>query len=469
MRSVPWTDDARRIAAQAWPVLVGQLAVLAFGTIDTLLVARHSPEDLAAFAVGTAAYVTVFVTLMGVLQAVSPIVGRLFGARQLHAAGAQVHQGLWLALALTVLGDSVLLFPGAFLSLAKTDPAASAKVQAYLAAQAFSLPAALLFTVYRAFNTAVSRPKAVMVLQLGGLSCKAPLTAALVFGLPDWGLPALGVRGCGVATALALWTEVLIAAWLLRRDSFYLPFALWSRPWPGPDRQALGALLKLGLPIAGSFLIEVSAFSFMALFIARLGTEPVAAHQIAMNLISLMYMLPFSLANATSTLVAQRIGAQQLDVARRLGWRGLQLGAGLAVALGGLVYLTRAPVLGFYTPDRGVVEAALPLLTWLALFHVADAVQTLVAFILRAWRIATGPMLIHATSLWGVGLAGGYGLAFNLGGAIPADLQGAPGFWTAATAGLTLAGLALTGLMLWVLRHPAPGLAKAGGSDQAGA
>jgi MATE family multidrug resistance protein len=454
-----WLTDARRIATQAWPILVGQLAVLAFSTIDTVLVARHSPADLAAFAVGTATYVTVFVTLMGVLQALSPIVGRLFGAGLRREAGSQLHQGLWLVLGLVLAGDVVLLCPGPFLSLAQAPPETEAKVRAYLAAQALSLPAALLFTVYRAFNTAVSRPKAVMVLQLGSLMLKMPLTALLVSGWPSLGWPAMGVQGCGVATAVALWAEVLVAAWLLWRDDFYTPFALWSRPWPRPDRAALSALLRLGLPIAGSFLIEVSAFSFMALFIARLGTEPVAAHQIAMNLISLMYMLPFSLAQATSTLVAQGLGAQEPALAKRLGWHGLQLALLLALILGSSIYLARHAVLSFYTPDIGVVHAALPLLTWLALFHVADAVQTMVAFILRAWHIATGPMLIHATALWGVGLAGGYALAFNWGGDVPLGWRGAPGFWTAATAGLIVASGALTALMLWVLRQ-APTLSR---------
>jgi MATE family multidrug resistance protein len=156
--------------------------------------------------------------------------------------------------------------------------------------------------------------------------------------------------------------------------------------------------------MGAGFLIEVTGFSFMALFIARLGTTPVAGHQIAMNLISLMFMLPMSVGNATSTLVAQRIGAQALGDARRLGWHGLWLGRGLAALVGSGVYLARTPVLELYTRDAAVVAATLPLLAWLAVFHVADAVQTVVAFTLRAWRIATAPMVVYAVSLWGVGL-----------------------------------------------------------------
>ncbi len=449
-----WRSDVRRLLPLAWPVLLGQLAVLAFGTIDTVLVARHSQADLAAFAVGAAAYVTVFVGFMGVLLAVSPLVGQLFGAGRLEAAGDPCHQGVWMALGLSALGALLLVFPAPFLWVARSSPEVAQGVRGYLLALAVSLPASLLFTVYRAFNVAVSRPKIVMALQLVGLAIKLPLSIALVSGLPHLGLPALGVTGCGVATAVAMWAQAGLALVLMRRDPFYQPFRLWGRGLHAPDRAVLLALLRLGLPIGATILIEVSAFTMMALFIARLGTLPVAGHQIAMNLISMMFMLPLSLGNATSTLVAQRIGAGDLADARRLGWHGLQMGIGLACLLGGAVFLSRHQVVGWYSADAGVQAATLSLLAWLALFHVADAVQTIVAFVLRAWRIATVPMVIYAASLWGVGLGGGYQLAFNVSGRVPTAWQGAPGFWLAATLGLVLAGTALTGFMQWVQRQP---------------
>jgi len=137
-------QDARRIAPLAWPVFVGQLAVLAFGTVDTVLVARHSPADLAAFAVGAAAYVTVFIGGMGVVLAVGPIVGQLFGAGRFGDAGRQLHQALWIALALALGGSLLLAFPYPFLALAKASPELAGKVRGYLLALAFSLPASLL-------------------------------------------------------------------------------------------------------------------------------------------------------------------------------------------------------------------------------------------------------------------------------------------------------------------------------------
>ena len=194
----------------------------------------------------------------------------------------------------------------------------------------------------------------------------------------------------------------------------------------------------------------MTGFAFMAIFISRLGETPVAGHQIAANLVALLFMMPLGLSNATSTLVAQRIGASDLRDARRLGWHGLQLTLLVALAMGGTVFIWRDSVVRLYTTNPAVVAAALPLVAWVALFHAADAVQTIAAFVLRAWRIATVPLVIYAVALWGVGLAGGYVLAFDSWQMAPAAWQGARGFWIAATAGLALAAAGLSLFLMWM-------------------
>ena len=444
-------DSARQLAPLTWPVLVGQVSVLAFGTVDTVLVARFSPNDLAALAVGAAAYITIFIGFMGVVLAISPIAGQLFGAREHAQAGRQVHQAVWVALGLSVLGSTLLAFPAPFLALARATPEVAEKVRGYLLALAFSLPAALMFTVFRGFNTAVSRPKAVMLLQMGGLAVKVPASIALVWGVPALGLPALGVVGCGVATAIAMWAQALVAWQVMRRDPFYRPFELGGRGLDRPDRRALATHLRLGLPMGGSILIEVSGFSFMALFIARLGTTAVAGHQIAVNVVTLLFMVPLAVASASTTLVAQRVGARDPSGARRLAAHGLLIGSAISALLALAVAALGERLVGLYTHDALVAAAALPLMAWAALFHLADAVQTIAAFVLRAFRIATVPLLIYICALWGIGLGGGYAVAFDLTGLTPDGLRGAPGFWFASTVGLTVAAVALSLFLAWVL------------------
>jgi multidrug resistance protein, MATE family len=442
-----------RITPLAWPVLVGQLAVLAYGTIDTVLIARYSTEDLAAYAVGGAAYITTFIGLMGVVLGLSPIVGQLFGAKKLEDAGAQVHQAVWVALGLSLIGCALLAFPAPFLAVAKAGPEVVSKVRGYLWCLVLSLPMSLLFTVFRGFNNAVSRPKAVMVLQLAGLAVKAPLSVLFIYGAGP--VPALGVTGCGLSTAIAVWMQALIAWQVLKRDPFYKPFKLTGRGLDAPNGKAIRALLRLGVPIGGAILIEVTGFAFMALFISRIGTTAVAGHQIVANLVSVMFMLPLALGNATSTLVAQRVGAGDHADARGIAWHGVGLGVLLAVALSSLVFGLRESVARLYTTEAAVLAITLPLLGWLVWFHVVDAVQCVTSFVLRAYKIATLPLVIYVGSLCLVGLGGGYALAFNLPGNVPEAWQGTKGFWIACTVGLACAALGLVVLMAWTLRHKA--------------
>jgi MATE family multidrug resistance protein len=244
--------------------------------------------------------------------------------------------------------------------------------------------------------------------------------------------------------------QMIAAWWLLQRDPYYERFAL--RGWLGaPQRASLVELLRLGVPMGLSILIEITGFTFMTFFISRVGAIPVAGHQIAVNLVAMLYMMPLAIANAAMTLVAQRVGAADAADARRLGRHSLGLAVLIAALMGSCVYLLRRPILGLYTDDAVIIAAALPLLSWVALFHVADAAQTVGAFVLRAYRIVTVPLAVNVVAIWGVGLGGGYLLAFGALGWNP--LRGATGFWSAATLGLYCAAFAFTAFLLWMFRQ----------------
>jgi MATE family multidrug resistance protein len=453
---------ARRIAPLAWPVFVGQVAVIAFSTVDTVMVARTSATDLAALAVGASVYISIFVGFMGTVLAVGPIAGQLYGAGKLRESGHEAQQAMWLGLALAAPGCLLLLAPDPFLALARAEPAVAAKVRDYLGGLAIALPPALVFTAFRGFNIAVSRPKAVMAMQLGGLALKVPVNAVLVFGIAwptpfgELNVPALGVAGCGLATAIVMWCQLAAAVLLLRRDRFYRRFGLGSgSAIARPSATSLAALLRLGVPMGLAVLVEVTGFTFMAFFVSRIGATAVAGHQIAANMVSMMFMLPLAIANASSTLVAQQVGAGDVADARRIGWVGLEIGVVVAAVLGSAVYFLREEVVGLYTANPVIVAATLPLLAWVALFHIADAAQTIAAFVLRAYRIATVPLIIYVVALWGVGLGGGYLAAFDPAGISPAWMHSARGFWSMSTLGLTIAGASLTAFLAWRLRRDA--------------
>jgi MATE family multidrug resistance protein len=170
-------------------------------------------------------------------------------------------------------------------------------------------------------------------------------------------------------------------------------------------------------------------------------------------MVSLMFMMPLAIANASSTLVAQSIGAQEHADARRMGWHGLLIAVLIAAVVGSVIYLARESVLGAYTHNPVIIAAAMPLLAWVVVFHIADAAQTVASFVLRAYRVTTVPMVIYAVALWGVGLGGGYLVAFDTTGLTPEPLRGAPGFWSASTTGLALSAVSMCAFFAWMLRH----------------
>lgn len=444
-------QDLRRIASLAAPVLAGQLAVIAFGVIDTVMAGRASATDLAAVGLGGSIYITIYISLMGVLQALAPIAGQLYGAGRVEAIGAEVRQAAWLGAALAIPGVLLLAFPAPLLAFAKAPPELVDKATAYLHFGAFGLPAALGFRIYSALNNALSRPIMVTVLQIGGLALKVPLNAWFIHG--GLGVPAMGGPGCGLASTLISWGWCIAGLLILRYSGAYRPLRIFDT-WSWPAAAPLRAMLRLGVPMGLTYLIEITSFTLMSIFITRLGTVTLAGHQIIANLGAVAYMLPLSLAIATSTLVAQHIGARDLAGASRLAWRGIRLAAGLAMLTGALLWLLREPVLHAYASDPAVVAAALPLVLFVAFYQAFDAVQVMTAFILRAYKIALIPTLIYAGSLWGVGLGGGYVLGFGLIEGMPAFTRGASGFWLANSVSLALAGALLVRYFNRVSKNP---------------
>jgi MATE family multidrug resistance protein len=451
-RSLP-----RELLHLAWPVLIAQAAVMASGVIDTLMAGRLSPVDLAAVGIGASIYATVFVTAMGVLLAITPVVSHHYGAGRYGEIGADVRQCAWLALALSLVAFTVLKNPDPLLQFSRLTPEVEFKVRAYLDGVAWAVPGVLFFRVFFGFTTGIGRPRPVMVLNLLGLILKAPLNWVFMYG--HFGVPAMGGAGCGWSSAVIMWTVATLSWLWCRRDADYAPYGVFARFDP-PRPAALRELLVLGLPMGATFMVDVTAFTFMALFIARLGPEISAAHQIAANVAVFVFMVPLALGNATGVLVGQALGAGESRRARRAGLLGLGVACGVAALTGIAIWLGAGPLARAYTPDPVVAANAASLLAVVAAYHMADAVQAVMAQVLRGYKRATAPMVIYALSLWGVGLGGGYllGLTDALGAA-----RGAAGFWIAAVASLAIAG---SGVFAYFLRisaqsMPAPAITTA--------
>jgi multidrug resistance protein, MATE family len=438
----------------AWPVLIAQLAVISYAVVDTMMAGRFATEDLAAVGIGASIYVSVFVTLMGVLLAVSPTVAQLLGAGRFREIGEQVRQGMWLTLALALVSIALFRYPEPLLALSNVPPAVATKVRTYLGIAAWGAPAGLAFRLFASYTMAVSLPRVMMALNLLGLALKVPLAWVLTFG--HLGAPAMGAAGCALSTALVSWTIATLAWLWCGKAPAYRSHGVFSR-WSWPRWGDLWRLTALGVPIGMTFLVDVTAFTFMALFIARLGAVNSAAHQIASNVAAVAYMLPLAMGNAVSVLVGQAVGARKFDVARSTGIIGIALALAVAVVTGATLMLGAGTVAALYTSDASVQKVAATLLVLVAGYHVFDALQGVTVSALRGYKRAVVPLLINAGGLWAVGLAGGYvvGLtgALDLSAVGLATPLGAPGFWAAATAGMFVADV---GIIIYFLVQSAP-------------
>lgn len=426
-------SPTRELLHLAWPVLVAQLAMMANAVIDTAMAGRLSAVDLAAVGIAASIMGTVLMSLISVLLALPPIIAHLYGAGQRAEVGREIHQGVWVSLVLALAAILVLRNPGPFIALAQLQPAVETKVRAYLDASAWSVPGIFALRLFFGLSTGIGRPRPVMFFNLLSLALKIPLNAIFMYGL--LGAPEMGGPGCAVATAVDAWLMAALAwGWCLRHPD-YLQFQL-RRRLAAPERKAILEFLKLGVPIGVTFIADVTAFTFMALFIARLGPVTSGAHQIAANLAALAFMTPLALGNATAVLAGQAIGAGQHERARHTCWVGIRLGMAIGSLVALLFWLGAPLIAALYTTDRQVQAAAIPLIVLVSLYHLGDSLQAVAVNALRGYKKSVVPMLIYAVMLWGVGLGGGValGLTDSFGAA-----RGAPGFWIAGIAGIWLA------------------------------
>ncbi len=405
------SGSVRNIVRLAWPMLISQWAGMAFAVLDSTMLGHTNPISLQAMALSVSIFMTIHIGLMGIVHALVPICAQLFGANRNDEIGRFIGQGIWLSLFLSVIGGSLLLFPNVWLSYSGdlSEPVRQ-QVAVYLRICCLALPATLMFRCVYALTTAVQRPRLLMYISLTSVLIKLLFNWLLIFG--HAGMPALGSAGAATSTAVVSWIALAAGIVAIRRDPFYAQFRVRLGR---PDWLSQKEILQLGLPMGGSYLAEVSSFTFMALLAAREGTFVSGGHQILANLVSLLYMFPLAIGIATSSLVAQALGAQQPEQARRLARIGIGLGLSGVVLSLTIVMTARPQIIDIYTSNPAIAAMAYALLTILPLLHASDALQCMLSYILRAHKIATMPFVIQTGSLFGIGLLGGWYFGFGPG------------------------------------------------------
>jgi MATE family multidrug resistance protein len=307
------------------------------------------------------------------------------------------------------------------------------------------------FACYRAlygYTTSINQTKPVMVIAVLGLFYNVLVNWLLVFG--HWGFPRLGAIGCAVSTATGLWLMLAGMVWWVRTAPAYrmtYPFSHWDRP----DWAEIGEMFKLGLPIGITYFAEVSAFGLISLLVARFGVVQVSAHQIALNFVSLVFMVPLSFGIGALTRVGQAMGEGNPQRARFVAWVGVGMCVVFAIASAAFIAIFRWDIARAYTTDPGVQATTVKLLLLAAVFQLSDSTQVAAASAIRGYKVTRTPMLIHMLAFWGFALPLGctLGLAPAWIPFAPSEPMQATGFWIALVIGLTVAATLLT----WYLQR----------------
>ncbi|SHE85925.1 multidrug resistance protein, MATE family [Modicisalibacter ilicicola DSM 19980] len=439
----------------ALPICGAQLAQSGMGATDVIMSGRASATDLAAVSVGSSLWMPLMLLITGTLIGLTPIVAQLLGGRRTERIYPYVHQALWLSLVLGVVAALLLWFAVTpIFRLMEVPPRVAELSAAYLAAVAFGMPGVALYQALRAYSDGMNHTRPALWISLIGLGINVPSNYLLIYGgaglvtlfgdgLPGWlqALPALGAVGCGIATALSMWAMCLAMLLYTRHSRAYVPVILWQKiAWP--QRAMIRELLHVGLPIGVAIFVEVTLFTLIALFVASLGEITVAAHQVALNYTSVLFMLPLSLAMALTVRVGNTLGADKPREARFVAWNGMVVCLLIALFNDLILWLTARPVVALYTHNQEVQNLAMSLILLAMIYQVSDSLQVNMAGALRGYKDTRIIMAITLVSYWLVGLGGGHLLGtqgfLGLTGAL-----GVHGYWVGLIVGLTVAALLL--------------------------
>jgi len=417
----------------ALPLIAAQLASVGSNVVDAMLSGHLDAHVQAAVTTGAGIWMLAILLGIGTMLAVPPSVAQLDGAGRRHEVGAMIRQALWIALLLGVVLGYAVRHAEFVMTLVGVVPSLRPDVAAFLRAIGWGAPALTVYFALRGLSEGLSLPRPSMVFSLAGLLLLAPLGYVLMYG--RLGVPALGARGSGIATATVLWCEMIGLAIYILRHPNYRGLGLLDRfDWPRP--RVIGELLHLGAPMAFSLLMEGGLFVAVALAIATLGETVAAAHQIALNVASVAFMVPLGVAMAITIRVGHAAGRRDDRAVRYAALCGVAMALCAQVVSSSLMLGIPHAIASLYSNDAAVVNLAAQLMLLAGLFQFADGIQVASNGALRGLKDTRVPMLITAFAYWGVGMPVGGWLAFHA-------QRGARGMWMGLVVGLSVAAVLL--------------------------
>jgi MATE family multidrug resistance protein len=435
-----WAEHLRETVVLALPLIGLQLAQMAMGVTDTIMLGWLGPRELAGGMLGTQAIFLPYIFGVGFSQAVMPLAAAAHGAGDAKGVRRAVRMGLWVLAIYSLMVQLPLWHAERILLAAGQEPAIAALAGSYVRVAMWSILPALVITGIRAFLTVVGHAYLLLAVIVAGALVNGLLNYLLIFG--NYGFPALGVPGAAVATSIAnLAMAALLVAYAVLAPALR-PYAVLARLWR-PDWDAFREIVRLGWPIGATIIAEVGLFVTAALMMGWLGAVPLAAHAIAIQLAGLAFMIPLGLGNAATVRVGVAYGRGARADLGRAAATALALATAIALVGAAAFWAWPEPLVGLFLdpadPDAPAVLAyAVPLVLVAAAFQTVDSLQAVGSGLLRGVQDTRVPMLLALVSYWAVGLPVAWALGIAAG-------WGGVGIWIGLALGLAAAALLLNG------------------------
>ncbi|BBD64648.1 MATE efflux family protein [Nostoc commune NIES-4072] len=437
-------SEVKKCLVLAVPLAAAQLAQSATGFVDTVMMGWLGSQTIASGALGVTIFSFCLLIVAGIVSAISPLAAQAYGAGDREKLGTIVRLGLGISLVLGIPITLLLYNGGALLLLLGQDAKVVALAEIYLRAIALGFIPALGFAVLKSFLSALFQPQLVMVTVVLGTLLNITANYVLMFG--KLGFPALGLAGIGWASTLSLWSMfVALIVYICNQPRFavYNIFRpLSKKAFPLEHRRIIGEIFQIGLPIGGLIAVEAGLFTVVTFIIGKLGTNALAAHQIALQTISISFQLALGISLATTVRVGQLVGQNDLLATRLAGYVGIAIAA-LSMGMVGITFwLVPKSIISLYIDitdpnNADVVVLAVKLLGVAAIFQIVDGVQVTAGGALRGLKDTRIPMLIGIFAYWCVGLFTGYTFGISSG-------YGAIGLWWGLAIGLAIAAIIMT-------------------------
>lgn len=433
--------EARELLRLSGPVVVTQLTQMGIGTIDVLLLGAYSKDALAASALGLSLYYAMWVLAMGPAVAVQPMIAHILGAKRSDMRGVRlsVRMSLWAIVLMLPFQIAFLWYAGDILRAIGQPERLAADAGHFVRMLAFGFGFTTAFNVLRGYATALSRPNAPLIVMGLTIVFNALLAYALIFG--HFGAPELGLGGAGIASATSFAFSFFVMLGVIFLTPDLARYRIFRRFFHF-DWSVFREVLRLGMPIAFTIIFEAMFFNVGTMMMGYFGTDSVAAHQVALNVVAMLFMVPLGIATAATVRVGLAAGANDMPRVRRAG------GAAMAISLvfmglcGIGLWFFAPQIIGLYLDptrpeNRGVIDLAVTFLRIGAAFQLFDTAQVVASLSLRGLKDADFPMWIAGASYWLVGTPLAWYLAFHL------EMQGA-GVWVAFVVALLVAALAMS-------------------------